>query len=120
MEFVRKMKLDDKKLTHLANTTIHVADIFYTSLSLMEHAALIIYNTQGLGIKLIFHQIFIQDKNYWNYFMSKHPLLDSTIQIKRKDLLSQEYAKSSDFCERFVGNKHATKSVLFLMVHYYY
>ena len=110
MEFARSIKLDDKKLTHLANTTIHVADLFLLSLSLMEHAALISYNTQGMGTKIIIYQPGESNKDYWNSFMSNYPLLNSTIQIKYE---------FPDFCERFVGNEQQ-KSVVFVSPFYNY
>ena len=54
-----------KKLTHLENTTIHIADVHAVSLTLMEHAALIIYNnTWGLDIKIKLYQAVSVNTDY--------------------------------------------------------
>ena len=105
IKLLKNMKLNDKKLTHLANTTIHIGDYYVLPHGLVEHAALISFNTQGMGTKIVLHQPYLPfNSEYWDSFMSEKGLTNSNIQVEMPAsyVVFDEVKK---ICERLNGNE---------------
>ena len=104
MEFLKHTKMNDGELAHLANTSIHFTEFPRVTLGAVELAALISFNTQGMGTKLILHQ-FDHNTDLWNSLWSEYGLMNSTIQIRNTVQLSPWLITSLKYCKKFVGNE---------------
>ena len=72
-EFIKHIKLDNAKLTCLANKTIHVF-MTYPSVELLENIVQIVYNTQELSTKIILYvdKFLWYPNKFWTYYIEKN------------------------------------------------
>ena len=120
-EFLKHIKLDNAKLTCLANKTIHVF-MTYPSVKLLENMVQIIFKTQGLSTKIILYtgKYRWMPEEFWAYYIEKNgwknivnivfkrdskPLPQQNTgeiylinEIMTKDTFGPKYLYHEDFC----------------------